>query len=214
MKRHRTRSVLFLTALAGGTLGVSAHLAPVVRASAEDVVEEKSAPAPAPDGSAVNVVQEGVLHNRAHGFRFPVPSGFELRASSTADEVVLVVPKCDECVLRILVSPGNTDSLDTTARALKKQVASEPAAQVIDEQRIRVAREPAYTLVKEEAADTAAPAKGTDPEASKGPRIFTRYVTFNHGEDKYYFVLREPAGRFGEDEDAFERLLAKLRFDS
>jgi hypothetical protein len=42
----------------------------------------------------------------------------------------------------------------------------------------------------------------------------TRYVTFNHGEDKYYFVQREPSARFGADEDAFERLLAKLHFDS
>jgi len=179
--------------LAACALAVLALAPPLARASAEDAAEER-APAAGP-----NVVQEGVLHNTVHGFRFPVPRGFELRPSSTGDEVVLVVPDCDECILRVLVSPGNTDSLETTVRALKKQVASEPSAHVIDEQRTRVAREAAYTLVKEETPDA-------------GPRILTRYVTFNHGEDKYYFVLREPAAQFGTDEDGFEKVLSKLRF--
>lgn len=182
------------------------------RASAEDSAEEKTPPPPA---SKDNVVEEGVLHNTAHGFRFPVPKGFELRASaSSADEVVLVVPRCDECVLRILVSPGNTDSLETTVRALKKQVASEPGARLLDEQKTRVAREAAYTIVKEDAPQPGASAKGDSPPAAGGERVLTRYVTFNHGEDKYYFVLREPSDRFHDDEDAFERLLSKLRFGS
>lgn len=193
MKRQPSRRFgpfAVLCVLVSLAIGAAAALA-----SAEDSAEGKSGH----DSSPANVVEEGILHNTAHGFRFPVPQGFELRASSTADEIVLIVPGCDECILRVLVSPGNTDSLDTTVRALKKQVSSEPSSHVIDEQRTRVAREPAYTLVKEEAPDA-------------GPRILTRYVTFNHGEDKYYFVLREPAARFGQDEDAFERLLSKLRF--
>jgi hypothetical protein len=176
--------------------------APPARASAEDSAEVKPAPASpkAPDAPQVNVIEDGILRNTAHGLRFPVPAGFDLRASSTADEIVLTAANCEDCVLRVLVSPGNTDSLETTARALKKQVASEPTAHVLDEQNTRVARQRAYTLVKEET-----------PEA--GPRILTRYVTFNRGEDKYYFVLREPQARFSDDEDAFERLLSKLRFE-
>jgi len=193
MKRHPSRrfgpiAVVCLLA----SLGIAG--APAL-ASAEDSAEGKSGR----ETAQANVIEEGILHNATHGFRFPVPQGFELHASSTADEIKLVVPSCDECVLRVLVSPGNTDSLDTTVRALKKQVASEPSAHVIDEQRTRVAREAAYTLVKEETPDA-------------GPRILTRYVTFNHGEDKYYFVLREPAAQFGTDEDGFEKVLSKLRF--
>jgi len=202
MKRFPTR-VLAACALAA----VLVVAPPTARGSAEDAAEER-APAAAP-----NVVQEGILHNTVHGFRFPVPQGFELRASSTGDEIVLVVPDCDECILRVLVSPGNTDSLETTARALKKQVASEPNAQILDEQKTKVVREAAYTLVKEETVEPEAP-KGSAAPAGRPKRVLTRYVTFNRGEDKFYFVLREPSDRFGEGEDAFERLLAKLQFDS
>ena len=213
MTRHRSSPAAVHVALMAVLVAAgSAALPQAARASAEDSAQEKSAPAPAPESSPANVVEEGIFRNSVHGFRFPVPAGFELRASSTADEIVLFVADCDECILRILVSPGNTDSLDTTARALKKQVASDPSAEVLDEQRIRVARQPAYTLVKEETTEIA-PAKGSGAPATKGPRILTRYVSFNHGEDKYYFVLREPASRFADHEDAFERLLAKLRFD-
>jgi hypothetical protein len=194
--KSRTSSRLPLLAVLALALVAPVTLAPSARASAENSAEAK----PARPAAPANVVEDGILRNTAHGFRFPVPSGFDLRASSTADEIVLSAPNCEECVLRVLVSPGNTDSLETTARALKKQVASEPSAQVLDEQKTRVARQPAYTLVKQET-----------PES--GPRILTRYVTFNHGEDKYYFVLREPQARFAEDEGAFERLLSKLRFE-
>jgi len=195
MKRPPMRRPGLSTVLAAALAAAAIAVAPA-RASAEDSAESK----PAPEASKANVVENGILHNTAHGFHFPVPVGFDLRASSTADEIVLSDPRCEECVLRILVSPGNTDSLEITARALKKQVATEPSAHVLDEQKTRVAREAAYTLVKEET-----------PES--GARILTRYVTFNHGEDKYYFVLREPAARFKDDEDGFEHLLSKLRFE-
>jgi len=199
MKRHPMRRSGLSTVLAAALAACAALAiaAAPARASAEDSAESKPA---APQASKANVVEDGILRNTAHGFRFPVPVGFELGASSTADEIVLSDPRCEECILRVLVSPGNTDSLETTARALKKQVATEPSAHVLDEQKTRVAREAAYTLVKEET-----------PES--GARILTRYVTFNHGEDKYYFVLREPAARFKDDEDGFEHLLSKLRFE-
>jgi hypothetical protein len=206
--RRSTRSCLI--AVTAAALAALALASPPARASAEDSAEGQPEVL---ERSPLNVVEEGILHNMAHGFRFPVPQGFQLRASSNANEIVLVVPNCDECILRVLVSPGNTDSLDTTVRALKKQVASEPNAHVIDEQRTRVAREPAYTLVKEETPEAEAPANGSSAPPASGPRLLTRYVTFNHGEDKYYFVLREPASRFKADEDAFEHLLSKLRFD-
>ena len=44
--------------------------------------------------------------------------------------------------------------------------------------------------------------------------IRTRYVTFLHGADKYYLLLRSPKARFGSDDAAFEKLLGKFRFES
>src|SRR5262245_17940904 len=95
-----------LAALIGAALVVATLLvaASVALASAEDSAEGQPSHG---EASAANVVEEGVLHNTVHGFRFPIPKGFELRASSTADEIVLEVPGCDDCVLRVLVSPGN-----------------------------------------------------------------------------------------------------------
>ena len=199
---------------------VGAIAAPLAWGSAEHAAEEKPAANPAPASApaspqgAANIVEEGVLHNAAHGLRFPVPQDYTLRATSTADEIVLSVGSCDECVLRVLVSPGNTDSLETTAGALKRQMASDPSAHILDEQRTRVAREAAYTLVKEEVPDAASATAGSPAPPAVTERILTRYVTFNHGQDKYYLVLRGPSGRFSADEDAFQQVLAKLRFDA
>jgi hypothetical protein len=138
--------------------------------------------------------------------------GFELRATSTADEIVLVVPQCDDCVLRILVSPGNTDSLDTTARALKKQAASEPTAQIVDEAADPRGARAGLHAGQGGTGGRGRAAKGAEGQARAGSahlsRATSRSIT---ARTSIYFVLREPSGRFKDDEDAFERLLAKLR---
>ena len=49
-------------------------------------------------------------------------------------------------------------------------------------------------------------------DAGATHRIKTRYVTFGHGTDKFYRLLRAPAGSFAVEDAALEKLLARFRF--
>lgn len=175
-------------------------------------------------------IEKGQFRNLVHHFRFPVPKGWELASGATAEEMEFYAPGCEPCLLRVRVSPGNTLSLDGTIRAIQVQIAENPAARVLEQYTIKVARESGYTLVKEEppteqppnpetvpAADGASPEQktpGTDEVAVKWTRATrTRYVTFDHRSDKYYVLLRAPVDRFPADDAALDKLLAHFRFD-
>jgi hypothetical protein len=216
-------------ALAGGG-------APVQGAAAEDPAplpagEEKpaagvpapeSAPTPAPEAAAV-VVQKGTMVNGTYGFRMPVPKGWMLAAGATADRTDFNAPECEECMLRIMVSPGNSLPLKETAETIRAQIAASPGARLIGEEPIEIAGLDGYTLVKEEPLAAApAPAEGKQTEGqdapapavqTDAPTIKTRYVTFEKGSDKFYLVLRAPRTRFWKDDASFEKSLSKLRFE-
>lgn len=182
---------------------------------------EAGGKSPRSDAGTGIVVDKGVLKNLDHGFRFLVPEGWSIAEGVTADEMSFSADGCDECELRVIVSPGNTLPLMDTVRAIREQIQKDPGALIAGEEPVKVARETAYTIVKEETKG-GAPApdepKGSAPGAKPAPRkpavvVRTRYVTFLHGTDKYYLLLRAPKDRFGSDDAAFEKLLAKFRFE-
>ena len=172
------------------------------------------------------VVEKGLLRNLVHRFRFPLPDGWELKDGATAESIDFSTRGCEVCLLRVVVSPGNTLSLKQTVQVIQDQIASNPSAHRIGEEAITVGREKAYTLVKEEPAkapasespETEAAAASEDgkeaaPEAGKPQDLLrVRYVTFGHGSDKYYILLRAPKARFAADDKAFEKLLRGFHF--
>lgn len=176
---------------------------------------ESEAATEEPRGPSVSV-ERGVLRNMVHKYRFPVPDGWSLLGSSTVNEISLEAGGCEECLLRVMVSPGNTLPLMETVRAILDQVESIPTARVVGQEPIRIAREEAYTVVKEETVAEAAPSTPPAEEAERKPdrKVRTRFVTFGHAGDKYYIVLRAPEERFASDDAEFERLLARFRFGS
>ena len=121
--------------------------------------------------------------------------------------MIFSMESCDDCLLRILVLPNERVTVEDTMRGIRDRIAADSTARILGEESIKIAREDGHTLVKEETLGQ--PAKG--PETA-GRHVKTRYVTFNHAGDKYYFLLRSPSNRFPTDDLAFEGLLAKFRF--
>ena len=207
--------VVLLAAAAGG----EAAVAEGVSGPAEEAAGGKTGDAERP--SDAPFVHEGTVHGPAHGFQFGVPAGWTLDRSSTADEMVLSSASCGECALKVLISSGNSIAVEDTVRGIKQKIFKDADAVIIDEEVIRVAREKGYTLIREdlqrEAVEKTAPASPSPegqapaPDAD-GKRTRTRYVTFNHGGDKYYLVLRAPRDRFAAEDRLFEELLESLRF--
>jgi len=104
------------------------------------------------------------------------------------------------------------ESLKDTVATIRDHIAEDPTATKLGEEPIQVAKEEAYTLVKEETVPPAAAPADAKAPSPAGKRVKTRYVTFNHAGTKYYLLLRAPSDRFPGDDSAFESLLAKFHF--
>lgn len=221
--------VAFVASTAQAATGSSAPAGKVEpRKSAAPVAAEGSPSAGSPPvGEAADApfIADGVLHSPRYGLQLPVASGWTLAADSNIDEMHVVSEECDGCMLRVLISPGNSLAIDETAREIKQEIFKDANTVIIDEEATRVAKERAYTIVKEEFREPPrkAPERGQasnagpHPEDSAPPadataRIFTRYVTFNHAGDKYYVMIRAPRASFRDLESAFQDSLTKLRF--
>ena len=195
--------------------------APVDRGDVVDA-EPASEMEPAPgdrSGAARPKVEAGVLHSAAHGFRFPVPEGWALEEGAGADRMTLRARECGECLIKILVFPGRAVPVEETARVLREEASSGEGVEVLGEESTKIAREAAFTILKEEPRDPPSQgAKADDGDGAAGPsgggggRVVTRYVTFNHGRDKYYVMAHGPRERFGAIDAALDRMLRKFRF--
>ena len=80
---------------------------------------------------------------------------------------------------------------------------------VVDNHQVGLQRKDCLDIRIEQASNPGPPGPG----GSESKRLLTRYVTFNHGDDKYYLVLRSPSERFSADEDSFADLLKRFSFD-
>ena len=177
--------------------------------------ESASAPAQAPAGA---VVQKGALVNETFGFRMPVPKGWALASGATPVQTDFSTPECEQCMLRIMISPGNALPLKETVDAIRAQIAESPGARLVGEESIEIDGIDAYTLVKEEPLSA-----GPAPVEGKGgaeagvqtdtATLKTRYVTFEKGSNKFYLLLRAPRTRFWKDDASFEKSLRKFRFE-
>ena len=226
---HRGCRLIFAGfALAMGARGVQASAEQAVARAAPtdrgDAVEAEppSEMEPAPgdgSGAAQPRVEAGVLHSDAHGFRFPVPEGWALEEGAGADQMTLRARACGECLIKILVFPGRAVPVEETARVLREEASSGEGVEVLGEETTKIAREAAFTILKEGPQDPPSQgAKADEGDGAAGPsdggggRVVTRYVTFNHGRDKYYVMAHGPRERFGAIDAALDRMLRKFRF--
>jgi hypothetical protein len=188
-------------------VGVSIAVCGILSAGA---AEETAKAPPAP---VVVVVERGVVRNLVHRFKFPVPSGWSVSDGATAEELQLEAVDCEECFVRVKVSPGNTLPLADTVKTILAQIQANPNAKVLGQEGITVAGENGYTVVKSESASEPESAPSDEPRPEP-VETKTRFVTFSHAGDKYYVVLRAPGNRFGKDDAALDKLLGKFRFGS
>jgi hypothetical protein len=231
--------LLFLAALlAAGDVPVCAQDAPVESPpidAAEETPPPDAEPPPLAEEPSARVdaavvpavrIENGTFVNQVHHFRFPLPALWRLKDGASGEEMEFVRDGCEECTLRVLVSPGNNLPLADTIGAIRERITSDPNARIVGEERLKLARQDAYTVVKEERSssrESSAPASDTAEGPSPSPPpvpeqtspvVRTRFVTFNRDRVKYYFVLRGPGGEFPAADVELEQILAKLRFAS
>jgi hypothetical protein len=145
-------------------------------------------------------VREGNLVNFVHRYYFPIGS-WRLTGEPEADFQEMRHTYFEGAVLRVLVSTGNSDSLDDTARALREQGGEDARFHVLSETTMRVG-------VKE-ALDMVAIREGTPTE----PLTVLRTLCFNRGGDKYYVRLEAPATTFEQASNALEVLVRDFKFE-
>jgi hypothetical protein len=196
------RAVLALPLAAWLALPASAAGTADPAAGSPGPASAASPASPAGAGSTAVAIREGFLVNFAHRYYLPIEGVWELEPSAEADYQSLHLAALPAVTLQLLVSPGNVLPLGETIAALREHAAEDGRTHVIEESRLRVAGRDAGELL--------AVRTGKNPG---DPLVIARTITFSKDDDKYYLRLEAPAGSIEQATEAFDRTVAKLKFE-